>query len=79
MHILGFASSFGLFFLVCLATAVLLGAAVMGLARMQRVTVPVRGDSERSPLSEVHRSEVASRFRADRVSSPGACTFGPRL
>jgi len=79
MHILGFASSFALFFLVLLATALLLGAAVMGLARMEKVTVPVRRDDPRRPRPDGRPSEVASRFSAQRVSSPGGCTFGPRL
>ena len=78
MHILGFASSLGLFVLVLLATALLLGALVIGLERMEKVTVPVRRDGER-PRPAQHRSEVASRFSTERFSSPGGCTFGPRL
>jgi hypothetical protein len=63
--------------MVCLATAVLLTLAVSALARMERATVPVRNPLSRRP--EVRRGQVsASPLRADRVSSPGSCTYGPR-
>jgi len=42
VHLLGFAQSFGLFVVVCLATALMLGAAVVVLAGMERATLTAR-------------------------------------
>jgi hypothetical protein len=74
VHFVGIAQSFGLFFVVCLATATLLSLAMAALTRMERATVPV-ARRERGP---VKHEPAALRSAADRVSSPGSCTFGPR-
>jgi len=71
--------SLGLFIGVCLATAALLTLAMVGLARMERATVPARVPTRPEPPRR-----APSPFRADsalgtnRVSSPGSTTFGPR-
>lgn len=77
MHILGMAQSFALFLMVLVGTASVLGLAVVGLVRMERSLVPVRRPQPPRPAP---RRPVPdnSRFRTDRVSSPGSCTFGPR-
>jgi hypothetical protein len=72
VHIFDLAQSFGLFVAVCVAMAAMLSLAMAGLARMERATIPVRRPAPRP----VH--EDTSPFRADRVSSPGSVTYGPR-
>ena len=74
MHLVGIAQSLGLFVIVGLATAALLSLAMIALARMERATIPVRSSEGRprsTPSSDACRA-------ADRVSSPGSVTFGPR-
>jgi hypothetical protein len=71
VHVLGIVQSVGLFFVVCLASAAMLSLAMVALARMERAAVVVRPPSRR-------RVRSASTFDADRVSSPGSCTYGPR-
>jgi hypothetical protein len=63
--------SVGLFLLVCFATAAALSLAIAALARMERATVPA---------ARRERPSLRSRSTgdADRVSSPGGCTYGPR-
>ncbi len=73
VHLVGIAQSLGLFFVVCLATAALLSLGVAALAKMERATVPVR-KATGTPV----RPDVPRVLSADRVSSPGSCTFGPR-
>ena len=76
MHLVGVAQSLGLFFVVCLASAAVLGMAMLALARMERATVPTRARAYR-PQRNIH--PVARTARpADRVSSPGSVTYGPR-
>lgn len=72
MHIFDLAQSLGLFVAVCLAMAAMLSLAMVGLARMERATVPVR-----RPDSRPGRDDTSAP-RADRVSSPGSVTYGPR-
>jgi hypothetical protein len=63
--------------MVCLAIAALLSLAVAGLARMERAAVPVRVIPDRRP--DLRRMPTTpSPLRADRVSSPGSVTYGPR-
>jgi hypothetical protein len=74
VYLIGVAQSLGLFFVVCLATAAVLGMAMVALARMERATIPVR------PRRAVSNTPRASGAVAppDRVSSRGSCTYGPR-
>lgn len=74
MHLVGIAQSLGLFVIVGLATAALLSLAMVALARMERATIPVRSSEDHPrPTPSTDR-----RLAADRVSSPGRVTFGPR-
>jgi hypothetical protein len=72
VHLVGVAQSLGLFFVVCLATAAVLGMAMVALARMERATMPAR---VRRPISNAPRTNLTAR-PADRVSSRGSCTYG---
>ncbi len=74
MHLIGVAQSLGLFFVVCLATAVVLGMAMVALARMERATIPVR---PRRAAPNTPRASGAV-LPPDQVSSRGSCTYGPR-
>lgn len=76
MQFVGIAQSFAMFVVVCLATAVLLSAAVAGLAKMERSAIPLRVNPDRHPSER--RPATPSPFRANRVSSPGSVTYGPR-
>ncbi len=80
MHLVGIVQSLGLFFIVCLATATLLSLAMIALARMERATVAVRPSRPTAGSTRSARAVTAtpSSFSADRVSSPGSCTYGPR-
>jgi hypothetical protein len=76
VHLVGIAQSFAMFVVVCLVTAALLSAAMAGLARMERAAVPVPVNPDRRRSES--RPAIPSPLRADRVSSPGSVTFGPR-
>jgi Flp pilus assembly protein protease CpaA len=83
VHLVGIAQSLGLFFVVCLASAAVLGMAMLALARMERATVPTRAPAraraQRPQGSQGNIRTVALTARpADRVSSPGSVTYGPR-
>jgi hypothetical protein len=78
VHIFDIAQSLALFVGVCLAMAVVLSLAMAGLARMERATVPVRRTVPRPVRSVRSVREDTSPLRADRVSSPGSVTYGPR-
>ncbi|MDQ1357993.1 MAG: hypothetical protein QOG44_2366 [Acidimicrobiaceae bacterium] len=83
MHLVGIAQSLGLFFVVCLASAAVLGMAMLALARMERATVPTRAPARaraqrlQRPQGNIHTVALTAR-PADRVSSPGSVTYGPR-
>jgi Flp pilus assembly protein protease CpaA len=77
VHLVGIAQSLGLFFVVCLATAALLSLAMVALARMEQATVPAAHPGRRRAQHPA-RDGAPSPLRADRVSSPGGCTYGPK-
>jgi Flp pilus assembly protein protease CpaA len=86
VHLVGIAQSLGLFFVVCLASAAVLGMAMLALARMERATVPTRAPARaraqrlqrpQGPQGNIHTVALTAR-PADRVSSPGSVTYGPR-
>jgi hypothetical protein len=77
MPLTDLAQSLGLFLVVCLATAVVLWMAMLALARMERATVPVAVTTRRPAAPHV-QADPPTRL-SDRVSSPGSCTYGPRL
>jgi hypothetical protein len=69
VHLVGIAQSFGLFLVVCLTTAAVLSLAMAALAGMERAALPV---SRRPQRPDPDQS-------VDRVSSPGSCTYRPRV